>query len=73
MKDDQALLLHLRDAAQRIHDYTRDGRDGFMTDTKTQDAVIRNIEIIGEASKPGMFPTRSKLGDTFKMLMWQLS
>jgi uncharacterized protein with HEPN domain len=25
--------------------------DGFVRDTKTQDAVIRNIEIIGEAAK----------------------
>ena len=25
--------------------------DDFVTDTKTQDAVVRNLEIIGEAAK----------------------
>jgi uncharacterized protein with HEPN domain len=51
MKDDRVYLLHIRDAVQRILDYTRDGQDFFLADTKTQDAVIRNIEIIGEAAK----------------------
>src|SRR5438034_2163425 len=51
MTDDRAYLLHIRDAAQRIRDYTGDGREFFLTDRKTQDAVIRNIEIIGEATK----------------------
>ncbi|HXG12660.1 MAG TPA: DUF86 domain-containing protein [Gemmataceae bacterium] len=51
MKDDRFCLLHIRDAALRVLDYTRDGQDAFMTDTRTQDAVIRNIEIIGEATK----------------------
>jgi uncharacterized protein with HEPN domain len=51
MKDDQVYLLHIRDAVQRVLDYTRDGRVVFFADTKTQDAVIRNIEILGEASK----------------------
>src|SRR6266566_415211 len=51
MKDDRAYLLHMRDAVQRIADYTRDGKEVFLADLKTQDAVIRNIEIIGEATK----------------------
>jgi uncharacterized protein with HEPN domain len=51
MKDDRVYLLHILDSVGRILDYTRDGRDAFMADTKTQDAVIRNIEIIGEATK----------------------
>ena len=51
MKDDRFYLLHILDAVRRIQEYTRDGRDFFLADTKTQDAVIRNIEIIGEATK----------------------
>ena len=51
MKDDRVYLLHIRDCLQRIVDYTRDGREAFFTDTKTQDAVIRNFEIVGEAVK----------------------
>ena len=51
MKDDRVYLLHVRDCLDRIADYTRDGRDAFFADTKTQDAVIRNFEIVGEAVK----------------------
>ena len=51
MKDDRAYLLHMRDATRRIADYTRDGKAFFLADPKTQDAVLRNIEIIGEATK----------------------
>jgi uncharacterized protein with HEPN domain len=51
MKDDRIYLLHIQDAVRRIFDYTRDGRDFFFADAKTQDAVMRNIEIIGEATK----------------------
>jgi uncharacterized protein with HEPN domain len=30
---------------------TTDGREAFLSDGKTQDAVIRNVEIIGQAVK----------------------
>lgn len=51
MKDDQVYLLHIQDALRRIRSYTRDGEAAFSADLKTQDAVIRNFEIIGEAVK----------------------
>jgi len=51
VKDDRAYLSHVRDALDRILDYTRDGRQSFLADRKTQDAVIRNFEIVGEAAK----------------------
>ncbi len=51
MKDDQVYLLHIRDCATRIMEYTQAGRAAFLRDSKTQDAVIRNLEIIGEAVK----------------------
>lgn len=43
-------LEHILDAAARIDKYV-DGldEDDFLCDQKTQDAVIRNFEIIGEA------------------------
>lgn len=44
-------LQHILDAIQRIFDYTGDiGEPAFMDDPMIQDAVIHNIEIIGEAS-----------------------
>lgn len=51
MKDDRVYLLHVRDAIERIRSYTTAGKGPFMADTRTQDAVIRNLEIIGEAVK----------------------
>ena len=51
MKDDRVYLLHVRDAVQRILEYTSEGREAFFQDAKTQDAVVRNLEIVGEAVK----------------------
>jgi len=45
-------LSDILEATQRIQEYTAGiNFDGFMEDTKTQDAVLRNLEIIGEAAK----------------------
>lgn len=45
-------LSHIVQAIDRIELYTA-GMDaaGFAADTKTQDAVVRNIEVIGEAAR----------------------
>ena len=51
MKDQRVYVLHALDAIDAILDYTREGRDAFMGDRKTQDAVIRNLEVIGQAVK----------------------
>lgn len=43
-------LQHILDAIDNIRDYTA-GMDlaAFMADRKTRDAVVRNLEVIGEA------------------------
>ena len=52
MKKDVTLhLRHILDCVARIEDYVRDGREAFFDDPKTQDAVIRNLEVIGQAVK----------------------
>ena len=51
MKDERVYLLHALEAIDAVLSYTEDGREGFFADRKTQDAVIRNIEIIGQAVK----------------------
>ena len=51
MKDDRVYLGHIRDAIHDIEEYTASGRDAFMSDRMRQDAVIRKLEIIGEAVK----------------------
>ena len=51
MKDDRIYLLHIRDAIRQIVEYTAITKEAFFADRKTQDAVVRNLEIIGEAAK----------------------
>ncbi len=51
MKDDKFYLHHILEAIQKIESYTAAGRDSFMKTAMVQDAVIRNLEIIGEAAK----------------------
>lgn len=44
-------LEHILEALKRIFDYVEDiGEVGFLTNALVQDAVLRNLEIIGEAS-----------------------
>ena len=51
MSEERALFEHIRLAIERIESYSSEGESAFMIDTKTQDAIIRNFEIIGEAAK----------------------
>ena len=51
MKEERTYLLHAIAAIDAIQSYTIGGREAFFADGKTQDAVIRNIEIIGQAVK----------------------
>lgn len=44
-------LEYMEDAAQRIAEYTSDlDKAGFLKNKLVQDAVIRNLEVIGEAA-----------------------
>ena len=51
MKDDRVYLKHILDAIAKIELYVSVGREGFMAASHWQDAVIRQLEIIGEATK----------------------
>ena len=46
------LLQDMREAMQKIASYTAGmDFDAFLADSKTSDAVLRNVEVIGEACK----------------------
>ena len=63
-RSDQDLLSDIQEAAQRIAIYIAGmAYDAFLGDTKTQDAVIRNLEIIGEATKDLSGELRTKYPD----------
>ena len=59
-KRDPAILLEdIRTAIMRVGEYTAGmDREAFLRDQRTMDAVVRNLEIIGEAVR--QLPERFK-------------
>ncbi len=52
MKTDIAYIEHILLCIKKIEEYTKElDRNGFSENELIQDAVIRNVEIIGEATK----------------------
>jgi len=51
MTGDQSYLVHIRDAVRDVTEFAAEGRAVFLQDRKTQAAIVRNLEIIGEAVK----------------------
>ena len=54
MKDDRLYLHHMLERCHRITRFVGPGRAAFMAWEELQDAVIRNVEVIGE--RPSGFP-----------------
>lgn len=51
-RGNKEFIKDIKEAIERINNYTGEmSYDTFLLDLKTQDAVVRNIEIIGEATK----------------------
>ncbi len=61
MKDDRLYLHHMLEHCQRISRFIRPGKQGFFESEELQDAVIRNIEVIGEAAKRVSIDARGHL------------
>ena len=59
MKDDLVYLQHIDEAISRILAFTSAGESAFREDLKTQDAVVRNLQVIGEAAKKVSVGTRA--------------
>lgn len=51
MKDSRVYLAQILECITKIKQYTKGGKEEFFKSTLTQDAVIRNFQVIGEASK----------------------
>jgi len=71
MKRDYKLYINdIRESIKRIEDYLKGiSEEGFRKDVKLQDAVIRRLEIIGEASRniPRALKEKNKQVPWFKM------
>lgn len=51
MKDDRIYLQHILDAIRDIQQYASAGRETVFTEKMRQDALIRKLEIVGQAVK----------------------
>jgi len=51
VKDDRPYLEHIDEAIRRIISYSAGEWDEFSRNSMAQDAIIRNLEIVGEAVK----------------------
>ncbi len=51
MKGDDLYIKHILDAIGKVELYVSVGRDRFMEESHWHDATVRQLEIIGEATK----------------------
>lgn len=51
MKGDEVYLRHIADAIAKIELYVSVGREAFLGASHWQDAVVRQLEVVGEATK----------------------
>ncbi len=51
MKDARLYLRHVLTCIQRIERYTAGGRTPFLSDEKTQDATLRNLQTLAESTQ----------------------
>ncbi len=63
MSDAQLYIRHMLDCLTRIQEYTAPGYAVFEEDTMMQDAVMRNLEIMGEAAKQVESDIRERFPD----------
>lgn len=67
-KDPKIFVEHILECVERVEEYMKGvTKDEFLNSTQLQDAVIRRIEIIGEAAK--RVPTKIK--DRYIDIPWK--
>ena len=64
MKADTVYLRHILDAILKIEAYVSVGMERFMAESQWQDATIRQLEVIGEATKQLTEELRLKHSET---------
>ncbi|AQG80911.1 DUF86 domain-containing protein [Spirosoma montaniterrae] len=61
MKDDQIYLEHIANSFMKLLEYAEGMTlETFLSDSKTQDACVRQLEIAGEATKRLSMPLRER-------------
>ena len=70
MKDDRLYLHHMLERCRRITRFIGPGREAFMASEELQDAVIRNVEVIGEAAKRVSADAQGRLASLDWKAIW---
>ena len=66
-------LLHMIEAIDRIQTYTKDkSEDAFESDNLLQDAVLRNLGVLGEAAKNFLAVAHEQSNTGILRLIWEL-
>ena len=63
MTRDRLYLAHIADSIERIRRYTTGGRAAFLDDQMIQDAVLRNLQVLGESARLVSEETRNRAPD----------
>ena len=63
MKDDRLYLIHVVECAERVEQYTAGGKDAFLESRMVQDATLRNLQTMAEATKDLSEETRARRPD----------
>jgi len=50
LKDNRHYLEHVLECIVRVERYTAGGKEAFVADTRTQDAVLRNLQVMAEST-----------------------
>ena len=67
MRHNKLYLIHILECIERIESYTAGGKDVFLASSMQQDAVMRNLEIMGEATKH----LSQELRDSHSQVPWR--
>ncbi len=51
MTDDRIRITKLKECIGNINEYTSQGKGYFLKDSRTQDAILRNFQVIGQIVK----------------------
>ena len=51
MKDNRLYLVHIQECIAKIEEFTKNGKAEYLSDLKTQDAVIRNLQTLCESTQ----------------------
>jgi uncharacterized protein with HEPN domain len=58
MPDERVYLEYIRESISLVQEYAADGENTFLTDPRTQDAILRRMETLADAT--------GKLSDSLK-------